>query len=210
VIERYKRDESEFDRAIAFIDAVFAFALTLLVTTLEIGSRPSEWDSLGDLYDAAGPQFLAFAISFVVIAGYWLAHYRLFRSVAAFDVRLIVVNLVMLAGIVVLPFTTEYTGDPSIDELPLPTAIFAVNLAVVSSMFALVYVMARGRGLLREEPTSRDFAWYVLGILTPAIVFLVSIPIAYLANPDVARLSWLSLAVINPILGAARRDSPTT
>ena len=34
---RYSRDESEFDRAVAFIDAAFALALTLLVTSLDIG-----------------------------------------------------------------------------------------------------------------------------------------------------------------------------
>jgi uncharacterized membrane protein len=33
---RYSRDESEFDRAVAFIDAAFALALTLLVTSLDI------------------------------------------------------------------------------------------------------------------------------------------------------------------------------
>ena len=36
VVGRYRRDDSEFDRAIAFIDATFAVALTLLVTTLDI------------------------------------------------------------------------------------------------------------------------------------------------------------------------------
>ena len=33
---RYTREESEFDRALAFVDATFAFAMTLLVTTLDI------------------------------------------------------------------------------------------------------------------------------------------------------------------------------
>jgi len=39
VPERYQRDDAEFDRAIAFIDATFAVALTLLVTTLDIKSE---------------------------------------------------------------------------------------------------------------------------------------------------------------------------
>jgi uncharacterized membrane protein len=38
---RYSRDESEFDRAVAFIDAAFALALTLLVTSLDIDDRAS-------------------------------------------------------------------------------------------------------------------------------------------------------------------------
>ena len=38
---RYSRDAGEFDRAFAFIDATFAVALTLLVTTLEVDDVPS-------------------------------------------------------------------------------------------------------------------------------------------------------------------------
>jgi hypothetical protein len=33
---RYSCDASEFDRAIAFVDATFALAMTRLVTTLEV------------------------------------------------------------------------------------------------------------------------------------------------------------------------------
>jgi hypothetical protein len=33
------------------------------------------------------------------------------------------------------------------------------------------------------------------------VVFLVSVPIAYLASPDVARLWWLVLVVANPAAG---------
>jgi hypothetical protein len=42
----------------------------------------------------------------------------------------------------------------------------------------------------------------VINGLVPAAVFLASVPIAYLASPDVARLSWLSLLAINPAVGA--------
>jgi hypothetical protein len=34
---RYRREDGEFDRAIGFVDATYALALTLLVTTLEVG-----------------------------------------------------------------------------------------------------------------------------------------------------------------------------
>jgi hypothetical protein len=38
---RYSRDQSEFDRAIAFFDATYAVALTLLATSLDINDRGS-------------------------------------------------------------------------------------------------------------------------------------------------------------------------
>ena len=203
VLERYTRDDSEFDRAVAFIDATFAVALTLLVTTLDIDSDPASWDTFGDFYDAMGSQIVMFAISFVVIAAYWLSHYRLLATFAAIDLRLIVVNLFLLAAIVILPFTTESAGDPEVNELPLPTVVLAINIAAVSAAFTLLFVMARARAVLRWTPSQRAFTWYVLLFLAPGVVFLVSVPIAYLVTPATAQLMWLSLLVINPWLGRA-------
>jgi uncharacterized membrane protein len=201
VPERYRRDDAEFDRAIAFIDATFAVALTLLVTTLDIKSDPQSWNSLAHFYDAMGSQLVAFAISFVVIALYWVSHYRLVASFGAIDLRLIVLNLFLLAAIVILPFTTESAGDPAVDHLPLPAVVLSVNLAAVSIAFTLIYVVARDRGLLRVEHSQREFRWRVALLLAPGVVFLVSVPIAYGIDPGIARLTWLSLLVINPILG---------
>jgi uncharacterized membrane protein len=69
---RYSRDQGEFDRAIGFVDATFALALTLLVTTLNVDDPRVAFSSVGALYDALGDQFLAFALAFAVIAKYWL------------------------------------------------------------------------------------------------------------------------------------------
>jgi uncharacterized membrane protein len=202
ISERYQRDDAEFDRAIAFIDATFAVALTLLVTTLDIRSDPKAWNSLSHFYDAMGSQLVAFAISFVVIALYWVAHFRLMATFGALDLRLIVLNLFLLAAIVIVPFATESAGDPAVDQLPLPAVVLSVNLAAVSIAFTLIYAVARDRGLLRVEHSQREFRWRAALFLAPGIVFLASVPVAYAVDPGVARLTWLSLLVINPVLGA--------
>jgi uncharacterized membrane protein len=207
-VERYRRDDSEFDRAMAFIDATFAVALTLLVTTLDIRTNQKSWSSLGAFYDAGGSQLVAFAVSFVIIAGYWLAHFRLFAGFRAVDVKVIVANLVLLAAIVILPFTTEYAGDPRITDLPLPIAIVSINVAAVSIVFSAVYLLARRHGLLRTPPDSRTFTLNLLAMLVPGLVFLISVPIAYAVSPDAAKLSWLSLIPINAILG--RMSTPAS
>jgi uncharacterized membrane protein len=206
VIGRYRRDDSEFDRAIAFIDATFAVALTLLVTTLDIRTDSKSWESLSAFYDAGGSQLVAFGVSFVIISAYWLAHFRLFAAFRAVDLTVIVANLALLAAIVILPFTTEYAGDPDITDLPLPIAIVALNFAAVSIVFTVVYVLSRRRGLLRTPPDSRAFTFTVLAMLVPGIVFVISVPIAYAVSPDAAKLSWLALIPINAVLG--RMSSP--
>lgn len=198
---RYSRDQSEFDRAIAFIDATFAVALTLLITGLDVNEPSSAFRSLSALADAVGAQFISFLIAFTVIASYWLMHHRMVASFVALDTANIVTNLCLLATIVLLPFSTASVGDPSTAELPLATGLMAVNVAAVSIFFTTVWVMGARRGLLDHPPTPREWRQRVLGGLTPAIVFLASVPIAYLVSPDLARLSWLALLVVNPAVG---------
>jgi uncharacterized membrane protein len=202
---RYGRDEAEFDRAIGFVDATYALALTLLVTTLEVGEDPGVWTDLGALGDAIGAQFFAFVISFAVIASYWLNHHRMIASFAAIDVPVIVANLVLIGAIVLLPFSTEAVGNPGVEDLPLPTALLAVNVAAASLLHTLVYVMAIRRRLVVAQPSRDQFIGDLSGGLLPAAVFLLSIPIAYLISPGAAQLFWLTLLLVGPAHRLRRR-----
>jgi TMEM175 potassium channel family protein len=208
---RYSRDQSEFDRAIAFVDATFALALTLLVTSLDIDNRASAFTSVSALADAVGPQFLTFLIAFAVIAGYWLMHHRMVAGFAAIDGRTIVANLALIAGIVLLPFSTAAVGDPGVADLALPTALMAVNIAAVSILYTVVWVMAVQGSLLDRAPSRAGRLEIIVGGLVPAAVFLASIPLAYLVSPDTARAFWLVLLVLNPLVPrlAARSRPPT-
>jgi uncharacterized membrane protein len=196
---RYSRDESEFDRAIGFIDATFALALTLLITTLEIPDR-SAWESLGSLNDALGAQFIAFAIAFIVISGYWLRHHRMVASFSAIDYPVIGLNLALVAAIVLLPFSTQAVGDPGIEDLALPTALMAVNIGAASILHGAVYWLARHRGLIAPQPSSAEANQYLLNAISTAGVFLLSIPVVYLLSPDLGRAFWLALIPVGYLL----------
>jgi uncharacterized membrane protein len=210
---RYSRDGAEFNRAIAFFDATYAVALTLLVTTLDIPNKPLSFRSVSALYDAVGAQIIAFAIAFVVIASYWLSNHRKVASFVAIDTPTIVAHLCLLAAIVFLPFTTASVGDPDVAGLPLPTVLMAIGIAAVSVLDTLVWVVARRGDVLDHTPTSGEWRESVITGIAPAAVFIVSVPIAYLVSPGTARLSWLLLLVVNPVVGAgmarARRRSDT-
>ena len=203
---RYSREESEFDRAIGFFDATFALALTLLVTTLDVSGESSVWESLGSLDDEVGSQFIAFAIAFALIANYWLVHHRLIASFDALDTPVIVANLFLIAAIVLLPFSTEAVGDPEIDDLALPTAVFALDVAAASMMLTIIYWLAWKRDLFRSRPSRAELRANLIASVAPAVIFVVSIPIAYLASATAAKLSWLSLIILNRLSSPRRRS----
>lgn len=195
----YLRGTSEYDRALAFIDAIFGFSITLLVTTLDVPPA-ADWTSLGSLLGSGlGDQLVGFAISFAVIAGFWRTNHRVVATFRGLDSVTLRVLIYLVALVIFLPFTTKAISDPDPADLPLPTAVYAGNVAAVVLLSMLLVVLSRRRGLVSDgqPPLLREIA----GSLLVSAVFVASIPIAYLASPDAAKYSWLGLLVISPLLG---------
>lgn len=192
----YPRNTTEFDRALNFVDAIFGFSVTLLVTTLQV--PPAEaWRSLDALLSTGlGYQLTAFAISFAVVAGFWRTNHRVISTFRALDAATLRMLIYLVAFVIFIPFTTKAISDPDPADLPLPTAVYAANVAVVVLLSTALVVVARVRGLTDDDDT---LASQISGGLTVAVVFAASIPIAYRFGPDTAKWSWLSLLVLSPL-----------
>ena len=91
----------EIDRIAAFTDGVMAIAVTLLVLNIDVPHLRAEQGGLLDekLYHL-WRDFLAYGISFAVIGRYWLIHHRFFATLRRYDRRLVTLNLVFLAFLV--------------------------------------------------------------------------------------------------------------
>ena len=200
---RFARGTPEFDRALAFFDGTYAVALTLLVTTLDGSGEPGAWADLAALWAVIGTQLVAFFIAFAIVAFYWRANHAFIAGLHHLDGRFITVNLVLLAFVVLLPFSTDAMGE---HQEPLATAVFAVNVAVISSTEAVMYLMAWRNGLPSAPPSSRRVRLELVPQLVPPAFFLASIPVAYLVSSSAARLSWLALVVLNPVVGILVRS----
>jgi uncharacterized membrane protein len=194
----FARGTTEFDRALGFFDATYAVALTLLVTTLDGYDMPGTWTHPAALWAVMGTQVVAFFIAFAVVAFYWRSNHAFVGRLNHLSGRLLTVNIMLLAFIVLLPFSTDAMGQ---FQEPLATAVFAGNVAVISSMEAVMSVLAWREGLLSAPPSRQRMRLNLVLQLIPAAVFLASIPVAYLVSSSAARLSWLSLLILNPLVG---------
>lgn len=56
------------------------------------------------------PNIISFAISFLVIGSYWLAHRRIFHFIARYDHRLLRLNLLFLLCVAFMPFPSALLG----------------------------------------------------------------------------------------------------
>lgn len=201
----YPRDSIEFRRAVNLIDAIFGFSLTLLVTTLEVPPATA-WVSLPALLDTGlGDQLMAFVISFVVVVGFWTANHQVISSFRALDAPTIRICVYLVGLVIFVPFTTKAISDPDPARLPLPTALYAVNItAIVLATVALILV-GRARGVADQDAAGPGLIAHSLVV---AAVFLISIPIAYRFGPDAGKWSWLSLIGLNPLVGVLSRRRP--
>jgi TMEM175 potassium channel family protein len=185
----YARGTDEFSRVLAFSDAVFAIAMTLLVVGIAVPTL-GDSDSVHQLADALNDlvsNIVSFFISFAVIGRYWAAHHQFFALLARIDNRMIAINLVYLAFVAFLPFPTALLG--TYFENPLSVAIYAVMVAIISGLEVVLFRHAHRNGLLREAMPEEVYRWGVVGSISPVVFFLASVPVAF-ASTTVAVCVW--------------------
>ncbi|MFN8619466.1 MAG: TMEM175 family protein [Chloroflexota bacterium] len=179
-----------FERAVFFSDAVFAIAITLLVIDLRL---PEAAEAAGEtpiatLLGEMVPQFLAFAISFAVIGMFWMAHWRRYGLVARVDERLLWLNLLLLAFVVLMPFPTAviaaHGGDPG------AVMLYVAVVAAAGAASTLAWAYAWRAGLLVPGLTRRYVRMSALRGLTVAIVMVATLPLLAF-GPYLVEWSWL-------------------
>jgi uncharacterized membrane protein len=106
------------NRVEELVDGVFAIAMTLLVLDLQLPipvegqpHRPAV-----DVILSLGPAYFSYALSFIVIAVFWVAHHHQFHFLARVNRVSIWLNMLILALVAFIPFVAKllsrYTTDP--------------------------------------------------------------------------------------------------
>ncbi len=189
-----EQQESEFARIVAFSDGVFAIAATLLVFTIDAPERLSHAPNLPDGLAGIRFQILSYFLSFAVIGWLWVVHHRLFGRLTHFDRNLIVLNLVYLALIAFIPFSSDLLGD--FTGQWASTVSYAGTLSLVTTLSALMWGYTARRDLMREEERADVLREHRQLFLVP-LTFLASIPIAF-ASTWGAIAFWSLILVAHP------------
>jgi uncharacterized membrane protein len=192
-------------------DCIFAFAMTLLVISLvdvPVIPRVDAPELLPTFISGMFSEFLIFTIAFFILAGYWLAHHRILRSVEYVDNRLIWVNILLLFFIVLIPFTTSISGD--YDNVLEAVLLFHINLLCASALITLVwmYITEHCGELMCEKEAERELRDRKSGVKVQALaipaVTILAIVVSFV-NPAMSMLCYLFIPVI---MGIAGRFSP--
>ncbi|MFD7443846.1 TMEM175 family protein [Streptomyces sp. NPDC059909] len=177
------------ERLLAFGDAVFAIAITLLALDIKVADGLAEAD-LGAALDDALADVAAFLLSFVVIGVLWLGQHALFSRVARIDTCLLYLYLALLAVIAGLPFPTRLISEYG--DTALGTAVYAGSIALASAIITAMALRILFRPALAEPHVPREsLRLSALEGAVMVVVFAASIPLT-LVSPLVAQLWWLA------------------
>jgi uncharacterized membrane protein len=172
------RSERGFERIIFFSDAVVAIAISLLILPVVDQFADGAGRDIRQTFADEAGSLLAFVLSFVVIARFWLVHHQIFERVTGYTTPMIVANMLWLLTIVFLPLPTQLAGTND-DGDKLVYAIYIGTLVVVSaSLMLLVYTMQIAPEVHadRNDPPRAIEGLTITLMMTVALVLAVTIP----------------------------------
>ena len=220
------RGTGEVSRIEALSDAVFGFAITLLVVSLEV---PQTFTELMQVMHG----FAAFAISFVLLFVVWLTQYKFFRRYGLNDNFTIWINALLLFVVLFYVYPLKFLWNFLVDaifgfstnahapdgtpvspitqaQVPTLLTVFGIGYAAIFLIFALLYYHAyRKRTQLELNELEIHDTWNnIVDNLLHVFVGLLSITISLITGSGFGGMAyWLigPVEFINGMIMGKRR-----
>jgi len=174
-------------------DGIFAFAMTLLVLSInlpEIGKHLSVGNYLVSQYG----NFWNFALSFILLAVFWLNHSQQFHHIKKTDAATLWLNILVLLFVVLIPFSTSLMNDYP-DDL-VAEIFFNSNMFVLSAIMAFNWWYSYKKGYIEVEGIEEHLAQVsIKGLALPAVALFATL-LAFIA-PGWSTLTYLFIPVLN-------------
>jgi uncharacterized membrane protein len=185
-------DRRNLDRLIFFSDAVIAISMTLLALEMRLPAETGLFSEARLQHDllAISTKYLAFIVSFVVIASFWVGHWRKFSFIRRVDSRLVWLNIVFLMAVCCVPFVSSVLQEHG--NLRTAVILYACVVIVASLLSAGLWAYALRAGLVDPQITPLQIQRSLLSPLYIAGVFALSIGVSFY-DADLAKFFWLLL-----------------
>ena len=198
----------DITRLEGFSDAVFGFALTLLVVSLDV---PRSYQELMGLMGG----FLSFACCFAFLVWIWHEHNAFFRRYGLQDNVTVLINAALLFVVLFYVYPLKFMFDSmfarfipmsnppvqmSLRELATASGVYAIGFILMMLMFVLLHVRAYVR---RHDLRLTDLELFDLKSLAghhlvSASVGVVALAVAVFAPLTFAPLSPATLGLMGP------------
>jgi len=195
------------ERLKAFVDAVVAIAMTLLILPLleNVAEFAREDKSALDYVQQEGAQLFSFALSFLIIAVFWMSHHRVFDRVERSTTLLVWLQIGWMFTIVWLPVATAMLGSMDADAMQ---KLLYIGGLLVSSLLMLVtrlYLRAYPE-LHRMDPASLRHG--IIAEVVLSAMFAIALVVAVYV-PDIGYAAMFLLVLSGPVQAILARAGDT-
>ena len=190
------------DHLLNFADAIFSIAITLLVLEIrfpELGPASPDADFIAG-FASAVPALMSYAISFLVVGGYWVMVHRIFHYLDRIDRKVLGLTATLLFFVALMPFPTLVLG---LHLGRTPAVVFySLCIAVSSGILLLTWLVACREGLARGDVDDHFRRYLAASIGYTALVFTLSLLVA-LASPAWGMACWALILIKSPLMHRA-------
>ena len=185
----------------ALTDGIYAVAMTLLVIELKLPDHAAihTAEQLANGLVHLLPRFLAWAMSFFVLAFFWIGHHRSYGHLRRTDAKLVWLNIGQLAFVSLMPFSCDLVGEHG--QVLISQAIYSINMALLAIFGLLISRHIFANPDLSAAPMSlgmylgaRIRLWGLIVISMVAFVIAIFVP-----SPGAGDAAFALMAVISPL-----------
>ena len=156
----------------AFSDGVIAVIITIMVLELKV-PHDQTLEGLRSLL----PIFLGYALSFLLVAIYWVNHHHLLHLVKNVEPKTMWFNLLLLFWLSLTPFATEYMGASHASSLSVAFYGTVQSLCAISYRLLAFHVSSQR---LRDNLMSAVYQRNARKNGIATLCSLLSVPLAFL------------------------------
>ncbi|MFQ5986451.1 MAG: TMEM175 family protein [Thermoplasmata archaeon] len=199
----------------ALSDGVFAIVMTLLVLEIAVPTLATpveEGELRAELLELL-PEFLGYAVSFVILGIFWVVHHRQFHFVERTDRAFVWINILTLLFVALLPFSTALLSR--FPESQTAVFVYGGNLLLAAlAISAQWWYATLGHRLVNPDldPTflrkSRRWAF----VAPAAIAVIIAISFIHVAISLVGFAILAAFFIVSPgfdrLLGSLSANPP--
>ena len=180
------------ERISAFSDGVFAIAVTLLVLDIKVPDPATTTSAqLPGRLLHLWPELFSYALSFVIIGVYWVAHHLMLHSLKRADRTLLWINNLFLMCVAFIPFTAGLLGQFRHDRAAV--AVYGGSLVLTSLSLQVLWTYATRNGRLTDEPLDPSLVRVgTARTLGAAAIYLAAIFLSWISPTISLVLYWLA------------------
>ncbi len=169
------------NRIEALSDGIFAIAMTLIILDLKTPENIPlnlEYEELPLTLLNILPDVEAYAVSFLVLAVFWLRHQLQFRYLKFANRKIIVLSILFLMLIGFVPFSVGLVMR--YNDIQLPTLIYIINLLLISVILTIQgWYISKNKKIRFEEIEPEILKKYYVFSIVPIVIFSVSLIVSF-------------------------------